>query len=205
MALCGSCAQSSPTLCDPIDCSPPGSSIHGISQARILEWVAKIQWIFPTQGLNLCLLHLLHWRQILRHKCDLHTGLVTSTTVIWKTKRLLNDGYTGQRDDSLPGLDPMWWCEISSATQNGAQFKTYGLFISGIFHLMFWPRVTENMKSKTMDKWWLCMHLNKMYFSFKTLSSKHIPSYVRTGDPTSVRWRLPGKGKLKILGARVSL
>ena len=42
MALCGSCAQSSPTLCDPIDCSPPGSSIHGISQARILEWVAKI-------------------------------------------------------------------------------------------------------------------------------------------------------------------
>ena len=28
------------TLCDPMDCSPPGSSIHGISQARILEWIA---------------------------------------------------------------------------------------------------------------------------------------------------------------------
>ena len=28
------------TLCDPMDCSPPGSSVHGISQARILEWVA---------------------------------------------------------------------------------------------------------------------------------------------------------------------
>ena len=27
-------------LCDPLDCSPPGSSIHGIPQARILEWVA---------------------------------------------------------------------------------------------------------------------------------------------------------------------
>ena len=27
-------------LCDPIDCSPPGSSVHGILQARILEWVA---------------------------------------------------------------------------------------------------------------------------------------------------------------------
>ena len=26
--------------CDPIDCSPPGSSVHGILQARILEWVA---------------------------------------------------------------------------------------------------------------------------------------------------------------------
>jgi len=33
-------AQSCPTLCDPMDCSLPGSSVHGILQARILEWVA---------------------------------------------------------------------------------------------------------------------------------------------------------------------
>ena len=32
--------QSCPTLCDPIDSSPLGSSVHGISQARILVWVA---------------------------------------------------------------------------------------------------------------------------------------------------------------------
>ena len=32
--------QSCPTLCDPMDCSPPGSSVHGIVQARILEWDA---------------------------------------------------------------------------------------------------------------------------------------------------------------------
>ena len=32
--------QSGHTLCDPMDCSPPGSSVHGILQARILEWVA---------------------------------------------------------------------------------------------------------------------------------------------------------------------
>ena len=32
--------QSCPTLCDPVDCSPPGSSVHGILQARVLEWVA---------------------------------------------------------------------------------------------------------------------------------------------------------------------
>ena len=32
--------QSCPTLCDPMDYSPPGSSVHGISQARILEWFA---------------------------------------------------------------------------------------------------------------------------------------------------------------------
>ena len=34
------CAQSCLTLCDPMDCSPPGSSVHRILQARILQWVA---------------------------------------------------------------------------------------------------------------------------------------------------------------------
>ena len=34
------CAQSCLTLCDPMDCSPPGYSVHGILWPRILEWVA---------------------------------------------------------------------------------------------------------------------------------------------------------------------
>ena len=37
--------QSCLTLCDNMDCSPPGSSVHGILQARILEWV-----VFPSPG-----------------------------------------------------------------------------------------------------------------------------------------------------------
>ena len=46
--------QSSLSVCDPLDCSPPGSSVHGILQARILEWVAiSFSWgIFPAQGSN---------------------------------------------------------------------------------------------------------------------------------------------------------
>ena len=42
------------TLCDPMDCNPPGSSVHRILQARILEWVAisSSRGIFPTQGSN---------------------------------------------------------------------------------------------------------------------------------------------------------
>ena len=46
------CAQSCPTLCNPLDCSLPGSSVHGILPARI-------QVNFPTQGSTL---HLLHWQ-----------------------------------------------------------------------------------------------------------------------------------------------
>ena len=33
-------AKSCPTLCDPMVCSLPGSSVHGIFQARVLEWIA---------------------------------------------------------------------------------------------------------------------------------------------------------------------
>ena len=53
------------TLWDPTDGSPPGSSVHGILQARILQWGAiPFQGIFPTQGLNP---GLLPRRQILYH------------------------------------------------------------------------------------------------------------------------------------------
>ena len=58
--------QSCPILCDPMDYSPIGSSVHGIIQARILEWVSMpfSRGVFPNQGLNL---GLLHYRQILYH------------------------------------------------------------------------------------------------------------------------------------------
>ena len=41
-------AQSCPILCDPMDCSLPGSSVHGILQARILEWVGRER--YPSPG-----------------------------------------------------------------------------------------------------------------------------------------------------------
>ena len=55
-------AQLCLALCDPMDCSLPGSSVHGILQPVLLEWVTIFQGIFPTQGSNL---GLPHCRQIL--------------------------------------------------------------------------------------------------------------------------------------------
>ena len=48
-------AQSYPTLCNPIDCSLPGSSIHGLFQARILEWVAILfsRWSWVEWSLSI--------------------------------------------------------------------------------------------------------------------------------------------------------
>ena len=66
--LCAKSPQSCPTVCDPMDSSPPGSSVHRILQARILFSLhgvgcrALLLGIFLTQGSNLCLLCLLHWQ-----------------------------------------------------------------------------------------------------------------------------------------------
>ena len=38
--ICAKSLQLCPTFCNPMDCSPPGSSVHGTFQARILEWAA---------------------------------------------------------------------------------------------------------------------------------------------------------------------
>ena len=60
-----SVAQACPSLCSPMDCNLPGSSINGIFQARVLEWVA-ISFSRGSsrsiQGSNLPLLCLLHWQ-----------------------------------------------------------------------------------------------------------------------------------------------
>ena len=69
-----SVAQSCPTLCDPMDRSPPGSSVHAISKAKILEWVAifLVQGIFQTQGSNP---RLLHWQADTLPLCHLRSPI----------------------------------------------------------------------------------------------------------------------------------
>ena len=76
--LCYACsvAQLCPTLCDPIGCSPPGSSVHGMFQARTLEWL----WDFflspgdlSDQGSNPRLLHLLQWQMNSWPLCQLES------------------------------------------------------------------------------------------------------------------------------------
>ena len=56
--------QLCPTLCDPMDRSPPGSSVHMILYARILKWLPSLPQGIPNQELNL---GFLHGRQILYH------------------------------------------------------------------------------------------------------------------------------------------
>ena len=65
--------QLCPTLCSAMDCSPPGSPVHGILQARILDGLPFPTQILLTQESNLRLLCLLHWQvdPLTRSHCDL--------------------------------------------------------------------------------------------------------------------------------------
>ena len=78
-------AQSCLTLCNPMDCSPPGSSFHGILQARILEWVAmsSSRGIFPTQGSSPGLLHCRQIPYCLSHQGSSNWGVTQFGVMIW--------------------------------------------------------------------------------------------------------------------------
>ena len=80
--------QSFPTLCDLMDYSQPGSSVHGILQARILEWVAtsSSRRIFQTQPSNPRLLHLLHWPAGSWLLCLLGSPLLVTATGVTASK-----------------------------------------------------------------------------------------------------------------------
>ena len=61
---CAKSRQSCLPLYDPMDCSPPASSVHGILQARTLEWAISSSGDLPTQGSKSCLLCLLLWQVV---------------------------------------------------------------------------------------------------------------------------------------------
>ena len=85
----GKVAQSCPTLCDPMDCSLVGFSVHGNFQARVLEWVAIsfLQGIFLTQGSNSGLLHCRQTQvQSLRQEDPLEEGMTTHSNMFaWRS------------------------------------------------------------------------------------------------------------------------
>ena len=71
------------TFCDPMDYSPPGSSVHGISQVRILEWVViPPPRDLPIQGSNL---HLLHWQvdSLLLHNLGIPRQEEGDKLIVW--------------------------------------------------------------------------------------------------------------------------
>ena len=97
-------AQSCPTLCDPMDCSLPDSSIHGIFQARILEWFAISFSRRPSQPRDRT--------QVSRIVGRCFTIWATSKVRLWKGLRL----------QTIWGLTVTMWVSTSGLNLKPAQF-----------------------------------------------------------------------------------
>ena len=78
--------KSCPTLCNPMDCSLPGSSVHGILQVRVLEWVS----ISFKKGSSWSNPHLLHW-QVDSLPLS-HQGSPKHSPIIWACRKWANQG-----------------------------------------------------------------------------------------------------------------
>ena len=88
MCVC-SVVQSCQTLCDSMDCSLPGSSVHGISQARTLEWVPFLPLgDLPDPGLNLCLLY---WQADSLPLSYLDRGMISIYIISGPKRTMLKD------------------------------------------------------------------------------------------------------------------
>ena len=106
--MCAKSLQSCPALCEPMDCSPPGSSVHGILQARMLEWVATRSSRVSSQPRDrICIsLHLLHWQV-----CSLPLATLGKTCVCVCV-------CVREREREVMKQVPTWWnrcpCETGS-------------------------------------------------------------------------------------------
>ena len=115
--------QSCPTLCDPIDSSPPGCLVPGILQARILEWVAisfsneenrGYKWIPRSMYISITVYICIH-NIYLYFKLEIIIDLNKNWRRQWQpTPVLLPGKFHGQR--SLVGYSP-WGCRESDITE----------------------------------------------------------------------------------------
>ena len=104
------------TLCSPMDCSPPGSSVHGILQGRILGCHFLLQMIFPTQGSNL---NLLHCRQILYRLNHQRSPAYMYMRVCLCVYIHKNEGISVQGDKLWEENDCGFWVHMTQVLRSG--------------------------------------------------------------------------------------
>ena len=120
----------------PKDCSPPGSSVHGISQARILEWVPHPPpGIFPTQGSNP---HFLLGRWIFYHWATWEDYLVNSKDV---------SGSNPVSQGSFPLQQGETW--LFSSTTHYLCVQLFGSFLNWVLYIYIYMHTYTHTHTHT--------------------------------------------------------
>ena len=110
-------------------CSPPGSSVHGILQARILEWVAisSSRGIFLTQGSNLLLLNVFCIGRWVLYKCHLGSPAYLKNSLLDDILKFYSccSPNPNDRDAEMGPMVPNAWSEIIIKTQRSSAVKEH--------------------------------------------------------------------------------
>ena len=141
-----------PTLYNPMDCSPPGSSVPAILRARVLERAAipSSRGIFPTQGSNPGLLWLLHWQadalplSHLGSPWFIHMVQISSKVVL-KHQEGISPLPERAKHWLLPEWDPH--ASLSCFLGRTNSFLTLGIWLTGLYYrgkMNFKDRPKEN-------------------------------------------------------------
>ena len=112
-------AQSCPTPCDPMDCSPPGFSVHGVFQARILEWVA----VYFSGGSSL-------------PRDQTHVSCLSRwTPYLWASREALAVVSTVQQIDSATHtpVSPPFWVSFPVRALSVGPWPIQGVLLSYLF------------------------------------------------------------------------
>ena len=138
--------ESCMALCDPMDCSPPGSSAHGIFQARILEWIAIP---FPTEGSNP---DLPHCGQILYHLSHQGTPSASCLTLTKLPKEFLfpsrswsqllkNDKDQEEESAGLVSSGAKYWILPPSITQASTEWGKEHFLVRSHWNVQIVPEI----------------------------------------------------------------
>ena len=188
-------AQLCLTLCDPRDCSLPGSSVHGILQARILEWVVipfsrrssrpGIKHRSPTVQEILC--HLIHvevpwtWRQVSRCYPTCNTKrkrdsvkMSFSIQDLWnKMNDICNWGPRGKNIENLRLYNnfPKFLKDINSQNQESSAIYKQDKYKGNHTYMVhsFWSEIFKVLKKKEKYQLRICLSLHWICYNIASV------------------------------------
>ena len=171
-------AQSCPTLCDPMNCSLPGSSVHGIFQARVLEWIAisfsrgssrprvwtQVSGIEDRRFTVWATREVLRWTlqafifQSLSHALGQPDSLAFSYFLCWRPKDWCIFLYSMLVPPNLPSLKPV--------------FPTFFFLLhrcSDPFHFSLFLLINDETREKKYYMWRTCKDYRNVVNPYKIL------------------------------------
>ena len=158
-----------PTLWDPMDCSPPGSSVHGILQVRILKWVAMPSSRGSSQPrAQICVscISCIAGRFFSRFFIHIQAYLIYCTLkihyIFYKLKVCGNLAVS----KSIAAIFPMVFVYFVSLRHILVILRTFPMF-SVLFYLLWWS-VVSDLRVYYYDwrlRWWFVFFSNKTFFN----------------------------------------